>query len=713
MAPLVRSAVALLSLSLVGSCSPEIKDAPTQIMVRVDSSNSQLKASFSELRVSLARREGDHWEQGSQQTLSSKIIKGRWPIDLPVVPRSPGDDFKQFQVVLDLMKGGKLLAQNRAVTTFLPNERKMLELWIEACPGHDAGFVCAESDCEGAACEVCNPADGTCIPVGVTDPKKLSALTDDALATDRDAGPVGRTKDTGTTRDARSAKPGEDPDFPSDESDAGDSRGKACDADGAMRCTRAGAPQRQVCESGTWADAEPCAEDEICDGTDPDAPKCVELSSACKGSAGKAACSGSILQVCSKDGVASGQKDCKSERQCQLGLARGECAACVPGVARCTGAKLEVCSEDGLGFALKETCESASLCNATAVACTKSACLPGTKTCAGDVLQACNADQTAFELEKKCEAGLCDNMGKQCDVCLAGASKCEGDVVETCNTDGQSYKMMACSGQTSHCVGAGKCVQCAATADCPVPAKDCQVAACNTALGTCSNAPKAARAACAGGLCDGNGDCVACIANSDCKSGDVCKIGACSTPAKRGDGVVNQTNEECDDGNQVNTDSCTDTCTKAACGDSYLQDREACDPKDSRWSAWDCDMVSCRVKTMYNPCLEDSDCLGLELCLTRFCSPRCKVVGVGPSDCPEAPPGLTPLCAFAAVGEQGYCVASGCTKSSDCSPKGQACLTANPVNYCTGCKINADCPRGKTCVFNKPGEQPGIVGFCQ
>jgi hypothetical protein len=194
MAPLVRSAVALLSLSLVGSCSPEIKDSPTQIMVRVDSSNSQLKASFSELRVSLARREGDHWEQGSQQTLSSKIIKGRWPIDLPVVPRSPGDDFKQFQVVLDLMKGGKLLAQNRAVTTFLPNERKMLELWIEACPGHDAGFVCAESDCEGAACEVCNPADGECIAVGVTDPKKLSALTDDAVATDRDAGPVGRTK---------------------------------------------------------------------------------------------------------------------------------------------------------------------------------------------------------------------------------------------------------------------------------------------------------------------------------------------------------------------------------------------------------------------------------------------------------------------------------------------------------------------------------------
>ncbi len=46
--------------------------------------------------------------------------------------------------------------------------------------------------------------------------------------------------------------------------------------------------------------------------------------------------------------------------------------------------------------------------------------------------------------------------------------------------------------------------------------------------------------------------------------------------ARCGDAVVD-TNEACDDGNEDNTDSCTDRCEFAACGDGYVQRDERCD----------------------------------------------------------------------------------------------------------------------------------------
>jgi len=43
-----------------------------------------------------------------------------------------------------------------------------------------------------------------------------------------------------------------------------------------------------------------------------------------------------------------------------------------------------------------------------------------------------------------------------------------------------------------------------------------------------------------------------------------------------GDGIV-QPGEACDDGNQENADTCTNTCALAACGDGFVQPGEACD----------------------------------------------------------------------------------------------------------------------------------------
>ncbi len=57
--------------------------------------------------------------------------------------------------------------------------------------------------------------------------------------------------------------------------------------------------------------------------------------------------------------------------------------------------------------------------------------------------------------------------------------------------------------------------------------------------------------------------------NSDSCTND-CRLSAC------GDGLI-QAGEECDDGNSVNTDNCSSLCRFAACGDGVVQSVEQCD----------------------------------------------------------------------------------------------------------------------------------------
>jgi len=52
---------------------------------------------------------------------------------------------------------------------------------------------------------------------------------------------------------------------------------------------------------------------------------------------------------------------------------------------------------------------------------------------------------------------------------------------------------------------------------------------------------------------------------------------SCTLP-KCGDGITQPSlGEQCDDANTINTDNCTNVCLKAACGDTYVQPGEICD----------------------------------------------------------------------------------------------------------------------------------------
>jgi VCBS repeat-containing protein/cysteine-rich repeat protein len=69
---------------------------------------------------------------------------------------------------------------------------------------------------------------------------------------------------------------------------------------------------------------------------------------------------------------------------------------------------------------------------------------------------------------------------------------------------------------------------------------------------------------------DGNND------NTD----DCVNVGGVCVDAVCGDGHTHALDEQCDDGNEDNSDSCTDLCTTSICGDGFVQGDEQCDDGD-------------------------------------------------------------------------------------------------------------------------------------
>jgi cysteine-rich repeat protein len=258
-----------------------------------------------------------------------------------------------------------------------------------------------------------------------------------------------------------------------------------------------------------------------------------------------------------------------------------------------------------------------------------------------------------------CGAGLCDSMGKQCDVCVANSKTCDGNSVKTCNALGQGYATARCPSEKPLCTGNGNCVACEQARDCPA-ASECSVAMCNSASGSCAATFKAAGAACSAGLCDGRGN--------------------CGPAPKCGDGIKNQPSEDCDDGNVVQEDDCLSNCKSARCGDGVLNrlgtasTREACDLSVQGTSPWECS-ASCVKTSIYTGCASADDCADDAGCGPGLCTAACSNPGVvgAASGCsaPQKPgSNLKPHCTLNLVQ---MCVLVGCGTDSDC-PDGTRCI---------------------------------------
>lgn len=456
-----------------------------------------------------------------------------------------------------------------------------------------------------------------------------------------------------------------------DSADATAALGDLCTVEALHRCSMVGSSNRQRCNGGRWTEIEPCSGGEVCDGagSSDGSVVCRRLVEACKGNADKPACDGSLMQFCGKSGLATRSTSCGSRMQCELGLKHGTCAPCVPGTFRCSGATLEKCSADGQSFeAMAPSCSSAALCNAQAGACTMSACVAGSKTCSGDTLQTCNATLTGFE-DTPCGAGLCDAVGKQCDLCVANTKACDGNSVKTCNVQGQGYTTTRCPTDKPLCTGNGTCVQCEQSADCAATG-ECTAATCNTANGSCVFNFKASGVACSKGICDG--------------------VGNCGPAPTCGDGIKNQPTEDCDDGNFVQEDDCLNNCKAAACGDGVLHRvgtasaLEPCDLSVQRTSPWKCSN-DCKTTSMYTGCATDSNCSPGESCQggVMICTKLCPTGGTFDlaSGCPapqKPSSGLRSMCPLNFVK---LCAVTDCGSDSDC-PDGTRCMrnTSGPTN---------------------------------
>ena len=135
----------------------------------------------------------------------------------------------------------------------------------------------------------------------------------------------------------------------------------------------------------------------------------------------------------------------------------------------------------------------------------------------------------------------------------------------------------------------GSCPPCATGLPCR-EADDCESGICDRGLCAEANCDDGLRNGdesdvdC-GGSCDPCPDGSWCGDPADCESGH-CLDGVCAVPVC-GDGYVGA-DEECDDGNDVDTDECTNACTIAACGDGIVGPGEVCDDGGRGGCSEDC-----------------------------------------------------------------------------------------------------------------------------
>jgi hypothetical protein len=169
----LRLLLCLLSGSLFACAQPEASYVPTQVMLHV-TGEQLLIDQLTQLRVSVRLRDSSGWrDEALTKTFAREALF--WPLDFPILPRVPADALKQFEVVLDAIGASGVLAQARTISSFLPNERRVLNVPLFVCPNHAPGFICAEPDCEVDSCSVCS-ADGSCAPVLRVDPRTIETF---------------------------------------------------------------------------------------------------------------------------------------------------------------------------------------------------------------------------------------------------------------------------------------------------------------------------------------------------------------------------------------------------------------------------------------------------------------------------------------------------------------------------------------------------------
>ena len=209
---------------------------------------------------------------------------------------------------------------------------------------------------------------------------------------------------------------------------------------------------------------------------------------------------------------ADGQTQTTTSKPGQYCTGAGDWVDCVND-AQCPAVALPQC--------LTKACTSANKCGSKPTlfssSCTNGSCdgagnclicSSGDYNCSGATLQKCSADHTQWDFAATCDSSsLCSASAKQCLVCTPNSVSCSDvHTRKQCSADGSSISTQ--TDQTKFCIGQGNWVDCRTAADCAAPSNLCMQATCS-ASNTCGTENRPASSACAGnGACDGAGTCI-------------------------------------------------------------------------------------------------------------------------------------------------------------------------------------------------------------
>jgi hypothetical protein len=200
--------------------------------------------------------------------------------------------------------------------------------------------------------------------------------------------------------------------------------------------------QPEVCnanQNGWEASGDPCATSALCSMGMCSPPVCA---------ADDRRCDGVQPQVCNagRTGWENSGMACATVGLCSNGVCMTP--ACEVGETRCMGAQPQVCNANRTGFQNQgAACASSALCNPVTGTCEMPRCAANEWRCRGAVLEQCRADLTDWELRDTCDsAALCDAPGRECDECIPPAFQClmTPNMLQECTATGQWMDLMDC-----------------------------------------------------------------------------------------------------------------------------------------------------------------------------------------------------------------------------------------------------------------------------
>ncbi len=318
-----------------------------------------------------------------------------------------------------------------------------------------------------------------------------------------------------------------------------------------------------------------------------------------------------------------------------------------------------------------------------------------------------NACEIVCTLDSQCPSGQCTD-----GVCesACGNGDHEPELGEQCD-DGNSVNTDQC---TNACIRT-----CSNDSQCP--SGECEGGLCTSTCGNGIPEPQHGEQ-CDDGNTSNEDECnnacvIICTNDSECPSGD-CEGGLCTSACGNGDHEP-ELGEQCDDGNSVNTDQCTNACIRTCSNDSQCpsgecegglctstcgngipepQYGEQCD--DGNQSNTDSCTTGCLLPPS-SQCEVNSDCQNGATCVGGICvlppGSQCDLA----SDC-QSNLCLNGQCTACTADNQcpsGICLSGACAldNNSQCSLNSQCQSNLCLNGQCASCTSNNQCPNG-SCV---------------